>query len=62
MGLGNKICNNPIYWCRLHQVWLSENDVNRKRCRSKLDFDMMGTHRCGNLERKEVLHNERSSN
>ncbi len=62
MGLDNKICRNPKYRCRLHQVWLSENGVKRKQCRQKLDFDMMGVHKCGNLERKEVLSNERSTN
>ena len=54
MGLGNKICRKPEYWCRLHRVWLSEDDVRRKKCKEKQDFDMLGTHRCGCLERKEV--------
>lgn len=59
MGLNNKVCENPKYWCRLHQIWLSENDVKSKNCRSKLTFDMMSTYQCGNLERKEVkIHNE----
>lgn len=55
MGLNNKICENPAYWCRLHQVWLSENDVNRKNCKRKPDFDMIGAHLCKNLERKEMM-------
>lgn len=53
MGLDNKICKHPTYCCRLHQVWLSEEDVKRKKCRRKDDFDLIGTHRCGNLERKD---------
>lgn len=53
MGLDNKICRNPVYWCRLHQVWLSEDDVERKRCKCKMTFDMIGTYRCSCLERKE---------
>ena len=52
MGLDNKICKNPTYWCRLHQVWLSEEDVKRKRCKNKSTFDMIGVRRCGCLERK----------
>lgn len=52
MGLDNKTCRQPEYWCRLHQVWLSGEDVQRKKCREKQDFDMLGTHRCGCLERK----------
>lgn len=62
MGLDNKICKNPTYWCRLHQVWLSEADVKRRKYRKKPDFDMRGVHRCGNLERKEVSINEGSTN
>lgn len=52
MGLNNKICKNPTYWCRLHQVWLSEEDVKRKKCKNKPTFDMIGFHRCGCLERR----------
>lgn len=56
MGLDNKICRNPVYWCRLHQVWLSEDDVKRKKCKRKPTFDMIGTYRCLCLERKELKH------
>jgi len=52
MGLDNKTCKNPMYWCRLHQVWLSEEDVRRKRCMDKPTFDMIGAHRCQSLEKK----------
>ncbi len=55
MGLGNKICKNPTYWCRLHQVWLSEEDVKRKKCKNKPTFDMIGVHRCGCLERRNAV-------
>lgn len=57
IGLDNKICRNPAYWCRLHQVWLSEDDVERKKCKRKTTFDMISTYRCLCLERK-VLKNE----
>lgn len=53
MGLDNKLCTDPKYWCRLHQVWLSEKDVERKKCRCKPTFDMIGTSECGNLEKKD---------
>ena len=53
MGLNNKICKNPKYWCRLHQVWLSEKDVERKHCKSKPTIDMIDTRLCTNLVRKE---------
>ena len=51
MGLNNKICQNPVYWCRLHQVWLSDEDAKRKRCKEKPDFDMIGVHQCWNLKK-----------
>ena len=53
MGLDGVPCKDPKYWCRLHEVWLSEEDAQRKRCFAKPTFDMIGTVRCGNLERKE---------
>ena len=53
MGLDNKLCTDPKYWCRLHQVWLSEKDDERKKCRCKPTFDMIGTIVCGNLEKKD---------
>lgn len=53
MGLNGVVCEEPAYWCRLHEVWLSENDAARKRCLSRLTYDMIGYHRCNNLECKE---------
>ena len=49
MGLNNKPCKNPVYWCRLHQVYLSESDAEKQHCKNKQDFDMRGTHKCTNL-------------
>ena len=54
MGLDNKICKDPVYWCRLHQVWLSDEDVKKKRCNCKKTFDMIGAYRCGNLVKKSI--------
>lgn len=54
MGLYNKTCKNPAYWCRLHQVWLSEEDARRKKCKCKPTFDMIGANRCGHLETKRI--------
>ena len=52
MGLNGVICKAPAYWCRLHEVWLSEEDVVRRKCRSRLTANMMETRRCNCLERK----------
>lgn len=46
---------NPVYWRRLHQVWLSEEDAKRKKCKCKPTFDMISTYRCGCLERKGMI-------
>lgn len=54
MGLDNKICKNPVYWYRLHQVWLSEDDVKNKQCKCKQTFDIMCTYRCGNLVKRAI--------
>jgi len=53
MGFDNKICTNPKYWCRLHEVWLSEKDVKLKGCKEKKTFDMIGTYRCLCLQDKD---------
>lgn len=52
MGLEGKICEKPAYWCRRHEVWLSEEDVERKHCRARLTADMMMTRPCTCLEKK----------
>jgi hypothetical protein len=52
MGFDGKVCENPVYWCRLHEVWLSESDVKQKKCLSKLTPDMMGIHKCNCIERR----------
>lgn len=55
MGLDNKICRKPAYWCRAHKIWMSEEDVGRKRCMEKPDYNMIGTHRCGSLVDKRRM-------
>ena len=54
MGLNNKPCKCPKYWCRLHQVWLSESDVKRKHCKERPTMDMIGTRLCANLVKKNT--------
>ena len=52
MGLDNTVCSTPAYWCRLHQIWLSGGDVEKKKCKCRMSFDMMDTYRCGNLKKR----------
>lgn len=49
MGLNNKICENPAYWCKSHRIWLSEDDVKLKNCKEKPTMDMIGKNRCNSL-------------
>ena len=53
MGLNNKLCKAPKYWCPIHEVWLSEEDVKRKGCRRKMSSDMMETRVCPSLAEKD---------
>ena len=53
MGLDGQICKNPAYWCRLHEVWLSQSDVEKKKCNSKMTFDMLSVRKSNCLEKKE---------
>ena len=52
MGLDNMICKDPVYWCRLHEVWLSEKDVQKKKCKERLTLDMIEARRCTCLDDK----------
>ena len=54
MGLNNKPCKCPKYWCRVHQVWLSESDVKRKKCKERPTMDMIGTRLCTTLVEKNT--------
>lgn len=49
MGLDNKVCDNPVYYCALKQVYLTNDDVRRKRCLNLPTFDLLGTTRCTSL-------------
>lgn len=53
MGIENKPCKNPKYWCRLHEVWLSEEDVIKKQCKCRPTTDMIAVRKCNNLEEKD---------
>ena len=53
MGIDGQICKQPVYWCRLHEVWLSETDVEKKKCLNRLTFDMLSVRKCNCLEKKD---------
>lgn len=62
-----KVKKNVDLWKELlaekeNQVWLSEDDVERKHCKCKMTFDMIGTYRCSCLERKEVKIGQQKRN
>lgn len=61
MGLGNKICKAPKYWCRLHQVWLSEKDVERKHCQCKPTFEKK-PQRLNAISAYNLLNEDRQGN
>lgn len=52
MGINGDVCKDPVYWCRLHEVWLSEEDVKRKKCLAKPTYDMIGVHKCNCIEKR----------
>lgn len=53
MGFDSKVCKDPKYWCRLHQVWLSEADAVKHQCFCKPSYDLRDVKRCQCLEIKE---------
>ncbi len=54
MGLDGKICENPVYWCRMHEVWLSEADVEKKKCLARMTYDMLGVRKCNCIEERKT--------
>lgn len=52
MGLNGKPCKNPMYWCRLHEIWLSEIDVKNRQCKAKSTIDMIEKRQCSCLVKK----------
>lgn len=46
IGLNNKECENPKYYCKSHMVYLSESDVAKKKCLCKPTMDMISTQQC----------------
>lgn len=60
MGLNGRVCKTPAYWCRLHEVWLSEEDAAHKKCMARPTYDLLGEYRCGNIERRTNpwIHNK----
>lgn len=53
MGIENRICKNPKYWCRLHQVWLSEEDAISRKCFCRPTYDLISVRKCNCIETKE---------
>ena len=46
MGLNDTLCENPVAICISKKVMLSEQDIENKKCRRKLDKRMLGYEGC----------------
>lgn len=46
IGLNNKVCKNPKYFCMCHKIYLSDDDIQLKNCQHKLTRDMMAYQNC----------------
>lgn len=46
IGLDNKECKNPAFYCRSKKVFLSQEDVEKKGCNVKPTADMISTRVC----------------
>ena len=58
IGLNNQICKNPTHYCKIHLVYLSDEDIKRKKCMCKPTFDMIGTTSCRSLMTIEEYQKE----
>jgi hypothetical protein len=68
IGLFNKECENPAYYCRCHNVFLSAEDAEFKQCLHKPTKDLVGITRCPYIStldeynKEEARRNEVSTN
>lgn len=46
MGLNNKKCNSPKYFCLSKKIFLSADDVATKSCFHKVNADMLSEQKC----------------
>lgn len=54
MGLNNKLCEKPYAFCEIKRVWLSEEDVEVKKCFHRPTIDFIAEEKCRRLK---LLHN-----
>lgn len=53
MGLDNTVCANPVAYCISKRVYLSTDDVAKKKCTQKPTIDLIGAFRCNWLQMLE---------
>lgn len=53
MGLDNEVCKHPVAYCISKRVYLSADDVAKKRCTCKPTVDLRGEVRCNWLRALE---------
>lgn len=46
IGLYGKKIENPVFYCRSHEVFLTSEDVEAKKCLCKPTKDMISTQKC----------------
>ena len=50
MGLSNSVCKKPVAYCISKRVYLSKEDVKKKKCLNKPTVDMIGEFKCNWLK------------
>lgn len=58
MGLNNQICEDPVYFCKSHKIYLSEEDAKCKGCFAKWDLEHIERKKCNALVKKEDYEKE----
>lgn len=58
IGLNNIECLNPQFYCKSHNVYLSQADAEKKGCFKKLSADMMEERLCKSLTPIDVYEQE----
>ncbi len=61
LGLFNKECSDPKFYCRCHGLFLSEKDVEMKKCYHKPTKDMISEMVCPYIRTYEEYISEQNT-
>ncbi len=56
LGLNGKLIRNPVIYCKLHDVYLNQKDVKRKRCNQNGCHHIITKSKWKNIKNNNKIH------